>query len=136
MSRCGRYGARRWITVLLGFATAFIAGAVFAVWVKHSGGWLHGTTWDAAVLDRVHRPLPRALDVVMLVVPWFGTNITFFAVFLPLWVWLWRQNRCGIVLELATVSVGNYLLNLFLKLAYERPRPALWEHRGEYTWSS
>ena len=122
--------------LLLGFVAAFISGAAFALAVKHVGGWDNGTRWDVALLNHAHRPLPRWLDVILLVVPWFGTNITIFAVFLPLWAWLWRRDRRDLVFELGVVSVGSYLLNLGLKFPFARPRPSLWLRRGEYSFAS
>jgi len=128
---------RRIVTELgIGFAVAYVAGAAFALWVKYSGGWTAGTAWDMDVLRRVQAPLPRWLDLVMLTVPWFGTNITILAIVIPVSVWLWRRRRKDLVVPLGAVSVGCYLLNLLIKLAFARPRPMLWEHRGEYTWSS
>jgi undecaprenyl-diphosphatase len=120
----------------LGFAVAWAAGATFAWWVKSTGGWTAGTRWDTDVLRRIHTPLPRWLDFVMLTVPWFGTNITILAILIPACIWVWRRGRNDLVVALSAVSVGSYLLNLLIKLAFGRPRPTLWERRGEYTWSS
>ncbi|HEY5061105.1 MAG TPA: phosphatase PAP2 family protein [Gemmatimonadaceae bacterium] len=127
---------RAWYILVAGMLAAYAAGAAVALWVMHSGGWRDGTAWDVSVMHRTHRPLPGWLDVVLLIIPWFGTNITIFAVLIPLSFWLRRRGRMDLVTELAVVSIGNYVLNFFVKVSFGRPRPSLWPRRGEYTWSS
>jgi undecaprenyl-diphosphatase len=130
------YSPAAWLALTAGFAVAFASGIAVALIVQHAGGWLTGTPWDAVVLQRAHLPLPRWLDLILLVVPWFGTNITIFAIFIPLSVWLSRRGRTDIVAQVGAAAVGNYFLNLMLKVAFARPRPSLWPRRGEYAWSS
>jgi membrane-associated phospholipid phosphatase len=130
------FDRRAWIILALGFAVAFATGVIVAVRVEHSGGWANGTAWDIAVLSQAHRRIPAWFDLVLITIPWFATNITIFAVLLPVCVRLWRRARRDLVLELLILWVGNYLLDVGLKFQFGRPRPALWEHRGEYTWSS
>jgi membrane-associated phospholipid phosphatase len=125
-----------WIALFAGFAAAYLAGAVVALLVKQAHGWTAGTAWDVRVLERVHHPLPRWLDLILLSVPWLGTNITILAVQIPWSVWQVRRGHTGLVTPLAAISVGNYLLNLLMKLAFGRSRPSLWARRGEYTWAS
>lgn len=128
---------RRFVTELgLGFALAYLAGALFARWVKHSAGWVNGTPWDLGILRQVHAPVPHWLDILLLTVPWFGTNITILGILIPFGIRMWRRRRRDLVVALGVVSVGSYLLDLSLKFALDRPRPSLWEHRGEYTWAS
>ena len=38
----------------------------------------------------------------------------------------YRRNR----------ATGSLILNAVLKAAFDRPRPELWEHRGQYQWAS
>jgi undecaprenyl-diphosphatase len=125
-----------WLRLLVGFALAFAAGAAVAIDVQRSGGWAAGTRWDIATMHRVHTSLPPWLDFILVSVPWLGTNITIIAVLIPLGVWLARRGRSDIVAELSAAIVGSYLLNLLIKLAFGRARPALWPRRGEYTWAS
>lgn len=130
------YSPVTWLRLFLGFAVAFASGAAVALVVEHAGGWTSGTRWDVVVLNRAHLALPPWLDLILLVVPWFGTNITIFAVLIPVGVWLRRRGRADVVAQLSAAAVGNYLLNLFLKLEFARPRPTIWPRRGEYAWSS
>ena len=120
----------------VGLSIAFVSGLAVAWQVKRFDGWFHGTRFDWHVLPGAHVPLPHWLDVLLLGVSWFGTNITIIATLIPVSIWLWRRGRRDLVIPLAAVTAGNYLLNFFLKLVSERPRPELWPHRGEYTWSS
>ena len=119
-----------------GLSIAFLSGVAFAWNVRRVNGWSAGTKFDWRVLPDAHIALPHWLDVALLGVSWFGTNITILATLIPVSIWLWRRGRRDLVVPLAAVTVGNYLLNFFLKLVSERPRPELWPHRGEYTWSS
>ena len=119
-----------------GLTVAFVSGVAFSWNLHRVDGFLGGTRFDWHVLPDAHVALPHWLDVVMLVVSWFGTNITILATLIPVSIWLWRRGRRDLVVPLAAVTAGNYLLNFFLKLVSERPRPEVWPHRGEYTWSS
>ncbi len=125
-----------WIRLIVGFCAAFAAGAIVAIMIKHDGGWYAGTAWDRRVLERSHTTLPRWVDVILLAVPWLGTNITIFAVLIPYGVWLRRRGRTDILAQLGAAAIGNYLLNLMMKAAFGRPRPSLWPRRGEYTWAA
>jgi undecaprenyl-diphosphatase len=125
-----------WRQLIAGFVVAFAAGALIAIGVKHGGGWDKGTHWDTVVLEHTHTSLPSWADDILLIVPWFGTNITIFAVLIPFGVWLRRHHRADIVAQLGAAAIGNYLLNLLIKAAFGRPRPSLWPRRGEYTWAS
>ena len=85
----------------------------------------------------MHDPLPWALDKLMLVFPWFGTNITLIpGVILIAW-WLWKRlGRKHLAVQMIVVQIGSYLLNPSLKEMFGRQRPMLFERRGWYGWSS
>jgi len=127
---------RAWLRLIGGFVAAFAAGVIVAIAVKRAGGWQAGTGWDRTVLKHSHPALPRWADTILLLVPWLGTNITYFALLIPFSVWLRRIHRSEIAAELWVAVIGNYLLNLVTKAAFGRPRPALWTRRGEYTWTA
>lgn len=86
---------------------------------------------------RVHPPLPRALDMVMMVAPWFGTNISLIPFILLICLWLWfKQRSPDNAIRLGVVQLGSYLLNPSLKALYDRTRPDMFQRRGWYGWSS
>ncbi|MEO6878328.1 MAG: phosphatase PAP2 family protein [Gemmatimonadaceae bacterium] len=132
-----RWWRHRWRPILTGFLLAFLIGVICAQITKSFGDWNHGYAWERALMIRVHTPLPRALDELMLICPWFGTNISLIpAVAIICW-WLWaKRHRPRLAMRLAIVQVGSYLLNPSLKALFDRARPDLFERRGWYGWSS
>lgn len=86
---------------------------------------------------RIHHPLPTVIDRLMLVFPWFGTNITLIpgVAVVAWWVWA-KARRRHLAVQLIVVQLGSYLLNPSLKALFDRARPDLFERRGWYGWSS
>ena len=110
-----------------------------AIWVTEASGpdWNHGFAWERAMMIRVHHPLPRVLDLLMLVCPWFGTNISLIPMVILFCWWLIQGcNARFLAMRLATVQIGSYLLNPSLKALFDRQRPDMFERRGWYGWSS
>jgi len=68
-----------------------------------------------AVLRPSHVPLPLELDLMLLALPWLGTNITILAVLIALGVWLRRRRHAEIVAQFGAPAAGNYLLKLFVE---------------------
>jgi undecaprenyl-diphosphatase len=130
---------QRWGTIVVGFALSLVAGIISAVATRSSGhtGWSEGLPWERALLIRMHAPLPPAIDQLMLVFPWFGTNISLIPEITLICWWLWaRRHQPHLAMRLAVVQLGSYLLNPSLKAMFDRPRPDLFERRGWYGWSS
>jgi undecaprenyl-diphosphatase len=127
----------RWMTIVGGWALSFAVGAASAEIVRSFGDWSHGFAWERAMLTSIHRPLPSVVDSLMLVFPWFGTNISLIpAVAVVCW-WLWvKKGERRHSVRLAVVQVGSYLLNPSLKALFDRDRPDLFPRRGWYGWSS
>lgn len=118
------------------FATGLL-GAAFALVIRSSGDWRSGLPWERALLLGIDRSVPLAFDRLMLVLPWMGTNLTLLPVIVACSLWLWRRKRReDLALHLMTVATGSLILNAVLKAAFDRPRPELWEHRGQYQWAS
>src|SRR5262245_5982098 len=92
----------------LGLSIAFASGVAIAWNLRRVDGWYDGTRFDRRVLPEAHGPLPDWLDRVMLLVSWFGTNVTILATLIPVSIWLWRRGRRDLVVPLATVTIGNY----------------------------
>ena len=85
----------------------------------------------------MNRALPSAADWAMLVLPWLGTNLTLLPVIAAFSLWLWRKKGRGeLALQLMVVSLGGLIMNAVLKALFNRPRPDLWQHRGQYAWAS
>jgi undecaprenyl-diphosphatase len=120
--------------VAVAAGATFTVGAAWALIVAKFGGWTHGLPRDVDLMSRLHRQLPAFLDWVVVQLPWLGTNLVFIPVLGPACWYLWRKlRRPDLAIIVAVTTVGNYVLGTALKLAFERPRPALWPARGEYT---
>jgi undecaprenyl-diphosphatase len=84
-----------------------------------------------------HRPLPTAVDWVMLALPWLGTNLTLLPILTAVSLWLWRRRRRGeLALQIMITVAGSFFMNAVLKALFDRPRPELWPHRGQYAWAA
>jgi len=128
---------QRWLTILAGFALAFLTGMAVARATTLAGDWNHGLDWERTLIVRMHVAMPRAVDALMLVFPWFGTNISLIPGILFIVWWLWRkENRPHEAVRLFVVQLGSYLLNPSLKAMFDRERPNLLPRRGWYGWSS
>jgi undecaprenyl-diphosphatase len=127
---------QRWLTVLAGFALAFAVGVACATLTKSLGDWNHGFAWERDVMVRMHAPLPPLADALMLVFPWFGTNISLIPAIALICAWLWRSDERHFAVRLGVVQLGSYLLNPSLKALFDRARPDLFVRRGWYGWSS
>jgi membrane-associated phospholipid phosphatase len=133
-----RWTRQRWTFFIAGFLACFGLGLAYARWVESSGDWSHGLPWERSLMYWVHdHPFPFVIDKLMLVFPWFGTNITLIpGVALVAW-WVWaRAKRRHLAVQLIVVQVGSYLLNPSLKALVDRARPAMFQRRGWYGWSS
>jgi len=128
---------RPWRDVLLAFAAAFGAGLATAAITKSFGDWNQGFPWERKLMIAMHTPLPPAIDALMLVFPWFGTNISLIPAIAILCWWIWvKWGRPDLSARLAAVQIGSYLLNPSLKALFDRQRPTLFARRGWYGWSS
>lgn len=116
---------------------SFLVGMATAMAMHSFGGWTRGFAWERKLMIEMHTPLPGPIDALMMVLPWFGTNITLIPAIAVVCWWLWKRcRRPDAAARLAAVQLGSYLLNPSLKALYDRPRPALFERRGWYGWSS
>jgi undecaprenyl-diphosphatase len=130
-----------WRTPLALSAAAFVAaclvGAGYAALLRASGDWRTGLAWELALMSRIDHDAPRAIDLLMLALPWLGTNLTIMPVLCGVALWLARtRRRIDLAARLLVVTTGSLLLNAVLKALFDRPRPELWAHRGQYAWAS
>jgi membrane-associated phospholipid phosphatase len=93
--------------------------------------------WERALMLGIDRTVPRAFDWLMLTLPWLGTNLTVLPLVVAFSLWLWRKKHRGaLAAHLLAASVGSLIMNAVLKDVFTRPRPDLWEPRGQYAWAS
>jgi undecaprenyl-diphosphatase len=124
---------RYWIWVFGGAFVAYAIGALYAGGLRGTSAWETGAKWEIAVMRAAHTTLPYWLDRLLLVLPWFGTNITIIPGVIIAAIQFHKRERPDLTTALVTAAVGNYVIGFALKYAYDRPRPALWPGRGEYT---
>jgi undecaprenyl-diphosphatase len=122
-----------WLWVTGGAIATILVGFIYAHYIKQTYGWLHGYPWEIALLRDAHTPLPTLLDRVLLVIPWFGTNITILPGVAIASYLLARRGRRDLLTVLVVAAAGNYFIAFLLKYALNRPRPSLFTARGEYT---
>ncbi len=120
-----------------GYALALLVGIAFALILRGAGNWLDGFAWEHAALRAVNSVvLPSWADRVLLYLPWFGTNITLMPMIIVAAIWLAWRGRRPLAMHLLVVQVGAFTMNPLVKAFFDRPRPALWEWRGQFAWAS
>jgi membrane-associated phospholipid phosphatase len=126
-----------WSWVIGGYLAALLAGVLFAEFLRRTGNWDQGLDWERAFMLRTHVRLPQAIDVLFLVLPWLGTNITLIPIVAAVSLWLIvRRKRVDLALHLIIVQIGSFTLNMLLKTIFDRPRPDLFEMRGQFAWAA
>jgi undecaprenyl-diphosphatase len=109
----------------------------FALWVKSGGDWRVGLPWERTFMLSLHRPVPSIVDGVLLALPWLGTNLTLMPILTAVSWWLWkRRGRGELALQVMITVAGSLFMNSVLKALFDRPRPELWPHRGQYAWAA
>lgn len=122
--------------IVFGYLAALGFGSAYAIVLQRSGEWATGFPWEVALMHQLHIDASRAVDTALLVLPWFGTNITLIPLVLAAAIVLWRKKRRELAMHLLVVQVGSYTLNPLLKMMFDRPRPELWERRGQFAWAA
>ncbi len=127
----------RWWLVAAGWIGGLALASGYAIWIRSTGDWSAGLQWERDLLGRFPRRLPSVIDFGMLVLPWLGTNFTLMPASLLGAAWLnWKCRRRDLALHLATVQIGTLLLHQTVKALFDRPRPELWERRGQFAQAS
>lgn len=129
---------RRAIVIsLVGLILTSMVGVAFAWVLQVSGDWRAGLPWEHSLLLRIDRSVPPAVDWVMLALPWLGTNLTLLPILALFSLWLWRKKGRGeLALQLIITVLGSLIMNALLKALFDRPRPELWPHRGQFKWAA
>ena len=114
------------------FAACFALGLASAWLVQQAGWWPAGGEWEHDVLQFAQRTVSPALDPFFYVLPFLGTNYTLLPFVVAFAVFLWHRGFRVTALHLATVQAGSLVLNVALKESLGRPRPDMYDPRGQY----
>ena len=120
------------------YVASWLVGIAFGLALSRTPAWRGGAAWEQAVLRWLHEhPLPFLLDRLMLVMPYFGTNLTMLPAMIVVGLVLWRRYKHPLIaIQLLVVSIGSLSLNPTMKHLLDRPRPAMYPLRGMWTWAS
>ncbi len=126
-----------WLRLALGWALALAIGAAAGFLMQGMGWWPHGAAWERGVLAFAHSTVRPWLDPLFLWIPYAGTNYTLAPVvgITAAYLWWGRSERL-IAVHLVVVQAGSWTLNPVLKFMLERPRPDIYELRGQYAFPS
>lgn len=120
-----------------GYAAALLVGILFAQLMRRTGNWDQGLAWEREFMLRTHVTLSEPFDTLFLVLPWLGTNITLIPLVVGVAIWLLvRRRRPDLAAHLVIVQLGSFTLNAVLKDIFDRPRPDLFELRGQHAWAA
>ena len=120
-----------------GYFGALLVGILFAQVMRRTGNWNQGLAWERALMIGTHVRFPEPFDTLMLVLPWLGTNITLLPLVVAVSAWLLvRRKRPDLATHLVIVQLGSLTLNALLKDIFDRPRPELFEQRGQHAWAA
>ena len=120
-----------------GYVGALLVGILFAQLMRRTGNWDQGLPWERTFMLDTHVKLPHVLDAVLLSLPWLGTNITLLPLVFVVSIWLaMKRKRPDLAAHLIIVQLGSFTLNAVLKGIFDRPRPDLFELRGQHAWAA
>lgn len=121
-----------WAGIAGGWILAFVAGAVLGYAFMAAGWWQNGAAWERDVLVWAHGTVSPLLDPIFLWLPFFGTNYTLAPATALAAAFLWYRGQAHVALHLVVVQVGSWILNPALKFLLMRPRPEMFEQRGQH----
>lgn len=126
------------LDVGVAYVAAWVTGLGFGLAVRATGTWQLGASWERGTLRWMHEhPLPWMLDQLMLVMPYFGTNLTILPLMIVVALVIWKRfGHPLIAAHLLLVCVGSLSINIFMKHLLVRPRPAFYPLRGMFAWAS
>jgi undecaprenyl-diphosphatase len=122
--------------LVAGYLAALLVGILFAELMRRTGNWDQGLAWERTFMVRTHVRFPEAIDALFLVLPWLGTNMTLIPIVAVVSWWLVRRKRPDLAVHLVVVLLGSFTLNFVLKDIFDRPRPDLFELRGQHAWAA
>lgn len=125
-----------WGTLLVGWIAAFVVGLGSARVLEALGWWVGGAAWERAALAFANSTVTPWLDPIFLGIPFFGTNYTLVPFIAVAAILLWRRGHRLSATHLAVVQLGSWVLNPSLKNTLMRPRPDIFELRGQFGMSA
>lgn len=132
MSARAALRALPWRRILLAFGSAFAAGLVTAWIIQWTGTWLDGADWEHRLLAYAQTTVSPILDPFFLALPYIGTNYSLLPFVTIACVWLWYRRHYTTALHLGVVQLGSLILNVSLKTLLGRPRPDMYDPRGQH----
>lgn len=129
-------GRPRWILVVIGYLLALGAGWLYGAAIRAGGEWDTGAAWERSLLLAVDHELPKALDTLLYLVPWAGTNLTLGPLIGLFAAWLIWRGRRDLAIWVVVVELGVLSLNWLVKRILERARPEVIEQVGWFGWGS
>lgn len=124
--------ATPWPRVLGAFLLALAVGWVSAWIVQVAGWWLDGASWEHDILVLAQRTVSPILDPLFFLLPFIGTNYTLLPFVALAVAYLWYRGEHMTALHLTVVQLGSLLLNVVLKTTLDRPRPTIYDPRGQH----
>jgi membrane-associated phospholipid phosphatase len=114
-----------WQVWLWGLLIAAAAAAIF-MWLVVEIVQQRAYEWDIPLMLAVNRFSMPWLDTAMLIITWIGLPGGAIVAAAGA-IYLWRSLRRVAAVALVVSFGGSWLLNLWLKLLFARPRPAVFE---------
>lgn len=124
--------ATPWLRILAAFTMAVIVGMVTALLIQWAGWWLDGAEWEHALLRFAQSTVSPIADPLFFLLPFVGTNYTLLPFVAIAVGYLWYRGEHVTSVHLAVVQLGSLLLNVALKTVLARPRPDLYDPRGQH----
>jgi len=124
--------AAPWLRILLALAAAIAVGLVTAWIIQWTGTWLDGADWEHRLLAFAQTTVSPLLDPLFFLLPFIGTNYTLLPFVVAMVLWLWYRGEHVTALHLLVVQIGSLLLNVTLKTVLARPRPDMYNPRGQH----
>ena len=121
-----------WLRLLLVFASAVAVGLGTAWLIQLTGTWLDGARWEHRLLAFAQTTVSALLDPLFFLLPFIGTNYTLLPFVFAVAAWLWYRGEHMTSVHLIVVQIGSLLLNVVLKTVLARPRPDMYNPRGQH----
>ena len=121
-----------WLRVVVAYGLALLAGIVTAWMIQAAGWWLDGGDWEHAVLRFAQTTVSPLADPFFFLLPFIGTNYTLLPFVAVVVGYLWYRGEHMTAVHLAIVQLGSLLLNVVLKMSLDRPRPDMYDPRGQH----